>query len=166
MARQIIVGEVAGAFGVRGWVKIRSYTDPADNILSYSPWLIGDGESQREFKVLGGRRQGNSVVARLDGVDTRDQALQLNASRISVDRDRFEPPRPGEYYWADLIGIEVRTTRGVSLGTVVGMMETGANDVMEVRGERDRLIPFVMGQFVKDVDLNAGVLIVEWDPDF
>ncbi|HYE36981.1 ribosome maturation factor RimM [Methylocaldum sp.] len=166
MARQVIAGEISGAFGVRGWLKIRSHTDPPDNILNYSPWLIGDGNTQKELKVISGRRHGNLVVARLEGVDTRDQALQLTSLRISVPRDQFAPPKPGEYYWADLIGLEVRTTCGVNLGKVTDMMETGANDVIEVRGERERLIPFVVGEFVKDVNLNEGVLIVDWDPDF
>ena len=105
-------------------------------------------------------------MARLEGVDAREQALQLSGLSISVDRDRFEPAKPGEYYWADLIGLEVRTTSGVGLGAVTGLMETGANDVLVVRRERERLIPFVVGEFVKDVDLDAGVLIVDWDPDF
>jgi 16S rRNA processing protein RimM len=166
VARHIVAGEIAGAFGVRGWLKVHSYTDPPDNILNYSPWLIGDTVARQEFKVISGQRHGNSVVVHLEGVDTRDQALRLSKLSIFVDRGRFEPAKPGEYYWADLIGLEVRTTAGVSLGTVTGMMETGANDVMVVRGERERLIPFVLGTFVKNVDLNDGVLTVDWDPDF
>ncbi|MBP1151514.1 MULTISPECIES: ribosome maturation factor RimM [Methylocaldum] len=166
MARQIVAGEVLGAFGVRGWVRVRSHTDPPDNILSYSPWLIGDEKAQKEFKIVGGRRHGNTVVAHLEGVDNRDQALQLSTLNIFVNREQFQPTKPGEYYWADLIGLEVRTTSGISLGAVTGMMETGANDVMTVHGERERLIPFVVGEFVKSVDLNEGVLIVDWDPDF
>jgi 16S rRNA processing protein RimM len=102
----------------------------------------------------------------LEGVDDRDQALQLSGLKIFVDRSQFEPAKPGEYYWADLIGLEVRETSGRSLGTVANMMETGSNDVMVVQGERERLIPFVIGEFVKNVDLNQGVLIVDWDPDF
>jgi 16S rRNA processing protein RimM len=166
VARQIIAGEVAGAFGVRGWVKVRSYTEPPDNIVDYSPWLIGNEAARQEFKVVSGRRHGNWMVVCLEGVDTRDQALQLSGLKIFVDRSQFEPTKPGEYYWADLIGLEVRETSGRSLGTVVSMMETGANDVMVVQGERERLIPFVVGEFVKSVDLNQGVLIVDWDPDF
>jgi len=166
VARQIIAGEIVGAFGVRGWIKVRSYTDPPDNILVYSPWLIGDEATQKEFKVVGGQRHGDSVVARLEGVDSRDQALQLARLSILVEREQFEPAKPGEYYWADLIGLEVRTTSDITLGTVTGMMETGANDVMAVHGERERLIPFVIGEFVKDIDLKKGVLVVDWDPDF
>lgn len=166
MARQIIAGEVAGAFGVRGWVKVHSYTEPPDNIVDYSPWLIGNEAARQEFKVVSGRRHGSLMVVHLEGVDTRDQALQLSGLHIFVDRSRFEPAKPGEYYWADLIGLEVRTISGISLGTVADMMETGANDVMVVQGERERLIPFVVGEFVKSVDLNQGVLIVDWDPDF
>ncbi|BBA34594.1 ribosome maturation factor RimM [Methylocaldum marinum] len=166
MAQLVVVGEIGGAFGVRGWLKVRSYTDPADNILSYSPWLIGDEKKRSLYKVIDGQQHGGSVLAHLEGVNTRDQALQLTGLCIFVDRDRFEPAKPGEFYWADLVGIEVRTTSGMSLGAVTGMMETGANDVMVVRGERERLIPFVIGEFVKKVDLSEGYLIVDWDSDF
>lgn len=166
MAQLIVVGEIGGAFGVRGWLKVRSYTDPADNILSYSPWLIGDEKKRSAYKVIGGKQSGGSVLAHLEGVNTRDQALQLSRLCIFVDRGLFEPAKPGEFYWADLVGIEVRTTSGMSLGTVASMIETGANDVMVVRGERERLIPFVTGEFVKKVDLSEGFLIVDWDPDF
>jgi 16S rRNA processing protein RimM len=166
MSRRVVVGEVLGAFGVRGWVKVHSYTQPPENILKYSPWLIGADGSAEERKVLEGKRHGNTVVARLDGLIDRDQAALLQKCAISVPRDRFPPPKPGEFYWADLVGLEVRTTAGILLGKVASMMETGANDVMTVHGDRERLIPFIVGEFVKEVRIDEGVLIVDWDPDF
>ncbi|MBS1213815.1 MAG: ribosome maturation factor RimM [Proteobacteria bacterium] len=166
MTRQVVVGEIAGAFGVKGWVKVHSHTEPPGNILNYLPWtLVGESDS-REFRVLAGRVHGGAVVAQLEGVDDRDQAVALRFRKITVSRDQFPPPEPGHYYWSDLVGLKVETLNGVALGTVAEMMATGANDVMIVRGERERLIPFVQGEFVKQVDLAAGLITVDWDPDF
>lgn len=162
----LAVGEIVGAFGVRGWVKVQSFTDPPENILNYSPWTIGELSAGREYVVVDGSRHGNAVVARLEGVPDRDAAARLQKSAIAVPRSRLPPLPPGQYYWADLIGLEVRTPAGAVLGTVVNMMATGANDVMEVRGDRDRLIPFVTGEFVKEVRLDTGIVVVDWDPEF
>lgn len=161
-----MVGEVAGAFGVNGWIKIHSHTDPPDNILDYSPWLLADEAGSKEYEVVAGRMQGRAVVVRLNGIDDRDQATSLRSRKILVSRDRFPPPEPGHYYWMDLVGLKVENCSGVVLGTIAEMMATGANDVMVVRGDRERLVPFVIGEFVKEVKLDEGVLTVDWDPDF
>lgn len=151
---------------MRGWVKVQSATDPPENIFHYSPWTIGDLDAGKEYAVIDGRPHGNVVVARLEGITDRDQAGLLQKSLISVPRSRFPRLSHGQYYWTDLIGLEVRTQSGVVLGRVANMMETGANDVMEVRGDRDRLIPFVVGDVIKTVELNDGIVVVDWDPDF
>lgn len=163
MSRQIVVGRIVGVFGVRGWVKVRSETEPPENILSYSPWQVGDAG---EMRVVDGKCHGSVIVARLAGITDRDQALRLQGAWISVPRSRFGETKRGEFYWVDLIGLEVRTDDGRVLGQVSDMMATGANDVMEVRGDRTRLIPFVVGAYVKAVALDEGYLIVDWDPDF
>jgi 16S rRNA processing protein RimM len=147
-------------------VKVLSYTDPPENILNYSPWLIADDGVNKEIKVVDGRRHGHSIIVRLEGVDGRDQAVLLRSRKISAYRHQFPQLEKGEYYWVDLIGLEVRNTCGISLGRVVDMIATGANDVMVVGGERERLVPFVTGEFVKEVRLDDGLIIVDWDPDF
>lgn len=164
--RQVIVGEVADAYGVKGWVKIHSHTEPPGNILDYAPWLLAGKDGTKEYKVLSGRTHGPFVVARLEGLDDRDQALKLKASKIMVPKDRFPPAEPGHYYWADLEGLRIVNLDGVELGMVADMMATGANDVIVARGERERLIPFVIGQFVKDINLAEGTMLVDWDADF
>jgi len=164
--RQVVVGEVAGAFGVKGWVKIHSHTEPPENILAYSPWVLDDGGKLGEYMVLSGRRHGPAVVAQLEGIETRDQAVKLRLQKILVCRDCFPPLPHGSYYWADLVGLSVRNCSGVELGTVAEMLATGANDVMVLRGDRERLVPFVVDEYVKEVRLSAGVMIVDWDPDF
>jgi len=116
--------------------------------------------------LVEGRPQGAAVVARLEGVEDRDQAIALKGTRILVPRQCFPEASPGTYYWADLIGLDVVTVAGVALGKVRGLLETGANDVLDVKGDRDRLIPFVVGEFVKNVDLAESRITVDWDPEF
>lgn len=166
MSGKIIVGAIAGAYGVKGWVKVKSYTDPPVNILSYSPWLLGEGDDLRIVKVADGRLQGKALVARLEGIDDRDQAEALTRSAIRVDRSNFADLEEGEYYWNDLVGLKVINLQGVGMGVVTGLMSTGANDVLVVLGDRERLIPFVRGQYVKDISLERGEMRVDWDPEF
>ena len=166
MSSLVEVGEIVGAFGVLGWVKIRSFTDPPANILKYIPWALGSSEAPRSARLVEGRPQGAAVVARLEGVEDRDQAIALKGTRILVPRQCFPEASPGTYYWADLIGLDVVTVAGVALGKVRGLLETGANDVLDVKGDRDRLIPFVVGEFVKNVDLAESRITVDWDPEF
>lgn len=160
-------GEISGVFGVKGWVKVFSNTDPRENILNYSPWLLQKNNQTREIKVLGGQRQGGTVVAELEGIADRDAALALMGYQILISRTQLPKPGEGEYYWADLVGLAVETEAGVKLGKVDHLLETGANDVLVVRdGEVERLIPFLQQRTVLTIDLAAGVMIVDWDPDF
>lgn len=166
MARQVVVGEIAGAYGVKGWVKVHSHTDPPSNILDYGPWTVSDVSGSKKYNILSGRMSGSSVVARLEGVEDRDEALKLKSGKIMVSRDRFPPAEPGHYYWVDLIGLSVKNLEGADFGSVEDMLATGANDVLVVKGERERLIPFILGQFVKDIKLDDGLMLVDWDADF
>ena len=166
MPKLVLVGEMAGPFGVRGWVKVKSYTDPLENILEYEPWVIESAGHSRSLRVAEGKFRGGSIVVRLEGIQNRDQATELGGKHILVPRSSFPKPRQGEYYWADLVGLDVHTVNGLFIGRVNGLLETGANDVLEVQGERQRLIPFVLGQYVKDVDLDLGRVVVDWDPEF
>ena len=164
----IPVGRVAGLFGVRGWVKLRSDTDPRENILGYSPlYLERDGQWQA-FEVTGGKRQGKSIIARLGDCPDRDAAALLVGARIAIKPAQLPAAEEGEYYWRDLIGLRVATEDGIELGVIRQMMETGANDVMVVRDAegRERLIPFLQGAVIKHIDLEQGRMQVDWDPDF
>lgn len=162
---EVVIGVVQAPFGIKGWVKLKSYTDPMDNIFRYPAWVFSKTD-QRRVVLCSGKRQANTLIACLDGVDDRDAAALFRGCEIYTDRTSFPQSRPGEYYWVDLIGLRVRNTQNIPLGTVVSMMATGANDVMVVEGERERLIPFVMNQFVRLVDLDEGFIEVEWDQDF
>jgi 16S rRNA processing protein RimM len=135
-----------------------------DKILQYQPWLLGVDQSP--VNIVEGRRQGKGLVALLPRVPDREQAMKLVGQKISVKREQLPPVETDEYYWTDLEGLEVHTRDGVVLGRVDRLMETGANDVLVIRGEREHLVPFVQGQYVIRVDFAAGLMEVDWDPDF
>jgi 16S rRNA processing protein RimM len=164
--KPILLGEITGAFGIQGWVKIHSYTEPVGNILKYTPWFLEDGGQFLATQPLSGRQQGTTVVAQLEGISDRDAAALMRGRKIWVERNALPVPASGEYYWTDLIGLKVRTIEHGDLGVIIQMMATGANDVMVIRGEREHLVPFVRDRFVIRVDMNAGEVIVDWDPEF
>ena len=156
-----------GAFGVRGEVKIRSHTAPETAIFRYQPWLLRDARGgERVLEGVRGRSGAKGVVVTLPGVEGRDAAEALRGTEIFVPREALPPPKPGEYYWVDLEGLRVETVGGVPLGILDHVFATGANDVLVVRGERERMIPFVQPDVVTQVDFDAGVVTVDWDPDF
>ena len=163
---RIELGEIVGAHGIRGEVKLHSWTRPRENILNYPSWLIEKADTIRTFTVTGGRPQGKGLVARLAGVEDRDAAAALHGSRIMVPRSALPEKAPGEYYWAELQGLAVETLSGEALGTVTGLIETGANDVLVVEGQRERLIPYAPGTYIQSVDLSGRRIVVDWDPEF
>jgi len=160
--RQLVVGRIMGLYGVRGWVRVFSETAPLENILALSPWLVA-GQSRA---VVAGHRHGKGLVALLAGCDDRDQAARLVGEDIAVRRAQLPPPGPDEFYWADLEGLAVTTVTGVMLGRVERLFATGANDVLVVQGERERLLPFVWDRVIHAIDLEQGQILVDWDPDF
>ena len=163
--REIVpMGHISGVHGVRGWVKIHSLTEPRDAIFEYQPWLLG--ESHEEIRVRQGKKHGNRLLALLENTEDREQAEALVNQPIAVYREQFPELLEDEFYWTDLIGLSVQLENGRELGTIEHMLATGANDVMVVRGERERLIPFVLGRYVKEVNPDRGLVVVDWDPDF
>jgi len=164
--QHVSVGKISGVFGVKGWVKVFSFTDPRENILTYSPWLLKKDDETKTINVVDGQLQGKTIVAQLAGVNDRDQAASLTGWDIFISQDQLPKAAKGEYYWSDLIGLNVETIDGVQLGVVDSLLETGANDVIIVQGERERVIPFLQGQTIINVDLNVGKIIVDWDPEF
>ncbi|MEX0373942.1 ribosome maturation factor RimM [Spiribacter pallidus] len=162
----VVLGEVLGAHGVRGDLRIYSWTRPRENILEYSRWTLGAGSEAEQYKVAATRVQGRHLLARLQGVDHRDAAEALRGQPIVVGRDALPEKGDHEYYWWELKGLAVETRDGHGLGRVSGLMETGANDVLVVDGEKRHLIPYAPGRYVESVDLAAGRMRVDWDPEF
>ena len=162
----VTVGRISGVYGVKGWLRIYSHTEPRDNILNYNPWQLRLADGWRSVELLDGRPQGKGVIAYLAGCDDRDQAARWVDTEIAVRRSQLPATQAGEYYWRDLIGLRVVTLDGEELGTVDHLLETGAHDVLVVQGQRERLIPYVLGDVISTVDLAAGELRVDWDPEF
>lgn len=165
--RRILLGRIVGAFGIRGQIKIESWTEPRDAIFRYQPWILRDAlGNEREYKGARGRESGKHLVATFPEVTDRNEVEAMRGTEIFVPRSALPPPKPGEFYWVDLEGFRVATVEGVDLGTVSHLFSTGANDVLMVRGDRERMVPFVEPDFVKSVDFAAGLITVDWDPEF
>ena len=162
--KQVALGYISAVHGIKGWVKIHSWTRPLEAILDYQPWLLG--KEQKPVSILDGRKQGKSLVALLPGTNDREQASEFVGQKIFVERKQLPETGPDEYYWSDLEGLEVHTLDGEILGRVDRLMETGANDVLVIRGQREHLVPFIQGQFVRRIDLETGRIDVDWDPEF
>lgn len=165
----VVVGKVGSAYGIKGWIKVHSFTDPIENILQFNAIYLRDSSRGSPWVVRNiaqGRVHGKGIVMQLEEMTDRNQAELLRGQEIAVKRNQLPEPEAGEYYWIDLLGLKVITTDNVELGVVDSFMETGANDVLVVKGDRERLIPFVMEHVVKQIDPETGVIVVDWDPEF
>ena len=161
----VFIGRISGLFGVQGWVKVFSHTRPREAIIGYSPWLVKIGGDWREVEVEDGRAQAKGIVAKLTGYDNRDQASGLIGAEIALKLSQLPPLKQGEYYWAQLVGLEVINLAGEKFGKVSHLFDTGANDVMVVRNGNERWLP-VTGKVIREVDFESGLIRVDWDADF
>ncbi|MHB1736384.1 MAG: ribosome maturation factor RimM [Acidithiobacillus sp.] len=161
----VVLGRVSGIYGVRGMVKVFSFTEERDTILDYSPWYLGP--ARRPWVLEDGRMQGEGVVAKLEQVEDREQARALIGQEIAVLRAELPDLGAGEFYWSTLTGLRVLNREGVALGTVSAFLETGANDVMVVDDGKggELLIPW-SAEASAGVELAAGQIIVDWQADW
>ena len=146
-------------------MKVYSYTEPREAVLNYDRWLLIKQDGWQEATVAEGQRHGKTVIVRIEGYDDRDQAAGLVGTEIGVPRDALPETGSDQYYWSDLEGLRVIHRDGSELGRVDYLLETGANDVMVVKGETEHLIPFVMDKVVLGVDLANGEIRVDWEWD-
>ncbi|MBV8466514.1 MAG: ribosome maturation factor RimM [Burkholderiales bacterium] len=160
------MGFVAGAFGIRGWIKVVADTEFADSLLDYETWWLGRDGDWRAYRVEEGNAQPKQVNAKLEGLADRDLAFALKGCTVAVPRSLMPEEEEGEYYWADLMGMAVVNRQGEALGAVADLMSTGANDVLVVKDATvERLIPFV-GPVVDEVDKVQRVIRVDWGLDY
>ncbi len=163
------MGRVTAPFGVKGWIKIAALTAQAGSLRDYPVWRLGHEGNWREMRVAMARVQGNLLVAQLAGIEDREAAVALKGMEIAVPRGQLPGAADGEFYWADLIGLKVVNSEQHDFGRVSRIVQTGANDVLVVGGgsanERDTLIPFIASA-IKEVDLAAGVISVDWGRDY
>ena len=157
----MVMGRVAGSYGVRGWIKVAPGGGVAASLAAASEWWIGE----RSYQVTEARIHSSTVVAKLGGIETREQALELKGEQVSMARDALPEPGAGHYYLVDLVGLEVLNEQGEHLGTVKQWLTNGAQDVMELAGERERLIPWVSA-VVKEVDLAGRRIVVAWGSEW
>lgn len=163
--RRIVLGSIGAPWGVRGWVRLNSWTDPREALLGYRDIELQRDGHWQPARLLEARQQGKSLVGRLEGVDDRDAAITWRGADIGVPREALPEPGDGHWYWADLEGLSVRHRDGRELGRVAYLLATGEHDVLVVKGERETLIPFVPETYVLNVDLAAGVIDVDWEWD-
>lgn len=169
----LIIGKVGAPYGVKGWVKINSFTQVKEDIFAYLPWaLTGAGIEQQTYHIDQWRTQGKGLIAKVVGIESRDDAELIKNADITIDAALL-PKLDGDYYWKDLMGMQVVTEQGYDLGTVKDMFETGANDVMLVRansndafGQKERLLPFLHDSVIKQVNEQNRTITVDWDPAF
>jgi 16S rRNA processing protein RimM len=163
--RVVVLGKIGGAFGVKGWVRVTSYTDPPENILDYDDWLIGGAGRWQSIEIEDGRVTGKGVLVKLAGVETPEEARLQTGIEIGVRRSQMPAPEPGEYYWSDLEGLEALTKDGAVLGRIDHFRTTPGGTVVIVQGEREHWIPFVKDRIVK-VELEAGRIVFDWGVDW
>lgn len=162
---KVTVGRFGAAHGVHGWLKVISFTVPAENILHYSPWFILTKKQWQTVQILDSKLQNGQVLVKIMGCDSREEVRKYTNIEIFTPRSELPSLAKDEFYWADLEGLAIRTSNNVELGTVDHLFASGANDILVVKGDRQRLIPYIK-DVIKKVDLVERVIIVDWDPDF
>jgi 16S rRNA processing protein RimM len=161
-SRRIEVGRLGAAHGVRGWLRVQSFTDPPQRLFEWKRWQLQSGG---EVKLLEARPQGNGWIARIEGVEERDAASRLSGQMLLVDRAELPATTGREHYRADLVGFEVRNLEGAVLGTIDHFVDTPGNAVMVIKGVREYLVP-VSSQHLRSVDPVARAIVVDWPEDF
>ena len=162
----VAMGYIKGAFGIKGWVKVAADTEYADSLLDYPEWRLTKGGNVQIAEIEAGKVAGDELQVKFAHINDRDAAALLRGYTIEVPREQFEPTEEGEYYWADLIGMAVKNRDGINLGEVINLMETGAHDILVVRGEHgEKLIPFV-DQFIDSVDNENRQITCDWGLDY
>ena len=164
-AEYVTIGKIGSTYGVHGWLKIHTYTEHAENILTYAPWYLSrDGKNWQEVQIEDGRQHHNGIIAKFSHYDAPEQARELTGLLISIKHTQLPKLESDEYYWSDLEGLTVIDQHGNNIGKVIYLMETGSNDVLIVKGEIEQALPFLKDRVITRVDLAAGIIYVNWDP--
>ena len=173
IGKDVTLGKVGAVYGIKGWLKIHSFTDDQEAILDYFPWSLKLGNKIQSVDITDWRKHNNGLVVKVAGIDDRDIAQKLVGSEIFVSEEALSDLPDGEFYWRDLIGMAVVTDKGYDLGQVSDIMETGANDVLVVKanlkdgfGKKERLIPYLVDQVILSISIEDKQICVDWDPGF
>ncbi len=163
----VVMGKVVAAQGIQGWVKVQTFTEYLDGLLDYDTWYVGNEQAWRPLEVLEANVHGGKVViAKLQGIADRTAAEKCKGLLIAVPRTALPEQQEGEYYWSDLIGLSVENLEGVQFGIVDSLLETGANDVLVIKGgSGETLIPFI-ASVIRQVSLKDKTIRVDWQADY
>lgn len=171
--QQITLGKMGAVYGIKGWLKIHSFTDEPDAILDYFPWSLKLGNNVQTVEITDWRKHNKGLIVKVAGIDDRDEAQAFVGSEILTSEAALPELPQGDFYWRDLIGLSVVTNKGYDLGIVTDMMETGANDVLVVKAnlndgfsKKERLIPYLFEQVIESVSIENKQICVDWDPGF
>lgn len=159
----VVIGKVGSTYGIKGWLKILSYSENVVNILNYNSWYIQEKTDWQEIEVQDGKEHGKGIIAKLAGFDTPEKAKILSGKPIAVKRSQMPKLAKNEYYWNDLKGLTVIDQQGQKLGQIIYLLATGSNDVLVVKGAKEHAIPYLPGQVVKSIDLDKGEMHVDWE---
>jgi len=160
----IIVGKFGSTYGINGWLKIHTYTEFGENILEYRPWYIQRGnEAWTPMNIESGRVQGDRILVKLSGINSPEEARLMTGANIAIARSQLPKLKETEYYWSDLIGLTVINKDGKALGKVTYLMETGSNDVLVIKGDKEHAIPYLFGTVIKNIDLDKQEIHVDWE---
>ena len=162
----IAVGQLGKAYGIQGWLKVNSFTDPIDNLLDYSPLYFKQGEQWVVLPVTDMRLQANSIIAHIQGHDTPESARLLTGTELMIHRSQLPELAEDEYFWCDLVGMCVITCNGVELGKVDSLLRAGGNDLLVIKGVKEHLIPLIRDHYVMKIDPTLQQITVDWDPEF
>ena len=163
--KKLLVGKINGFFGVHGWVKIFSYTAPRKNILEYQPWYFIDDGAYKPIEMTTGREQSKTIVAHVKGIDSKDQAVQLIGKSLYIDKDQLPQLDDNEHYWHELVGFRVINKDGIDLGVADYLVDTGSNNVLVIKGNKEHWIPYIEPYLVS-IDKQNRVINVDWDENF
>lgn len=159
----VIVGKIGSPYGIKGWLKILSYTEWTDAILEYKPWYLGVEDNWETVQLEEGREHGKGIIVKLAGYDTPEQSRQLTGKLIAVKSSQLPALKKDEYYWRDLEGLTVINQHGVTLGKVSYLLATGSNDVIVVKGDKEHAIPYLPGDVIKNIDLQNRIMYIDWE---
>lgn len=172
MSDWLVVGKFTSAYGIKGWVKLHSYTDPMDNIMNYRPLYLKKQGQWQELEIEKIQRHAKSLIAKVKNCDAREQTPFYTGCELGMLKSQLPKLGEEDFYWSDLTGLTVKTDQGQVFGVVDHLVETGSNDVLVIKAnehsidDQERLVPYLFGDVVKSVNLEAGEIIVDWDADF
>lgn len=161
----VVLGRIVAPYGIKGWIKIQPFTEAVGTLLDHTEWWLSEAGDWRAVEPESGRVHGATILAKFPGIETPEQAVRLKGTEVGIPRSALPPVAEDEFYWTDLEGMQVANTDGVALGEVDSLMDNGVHGILVVRGDRERLIPFVPA-YVIEVDREGRRILVDWGADY